>query len=141
MSLFSARHLPALAAAVVNALSIYQMRRISISGTWYKLLLAGMYCERTLIFMQHNMAFCPYLIIALTCLLLSIPRPTSSREPQKCKDAQYAGSCVLFTMFTASADTKERYPCWASPLFPSNPATESLAATIPTIAMLSRREG
>jgi hypothetical protein len=65
------------------------------------------------------------------------PTPTSSRGPQKCKDAQLTGFCVLFTMFTASAGTKERDPCWASPLFPANPATKSLTATIPTVAMLS----
>ncbi|KAF1930929.1 uncharacterized protein M421DRAFT_90708 [Didymella exigua CBS 183.55] len=68
------------------------------------------------------------------------PTPISSREQQKCIRAQHTEICVSFTMFTASAGTKERHPCRASPLSQRQPPS-SLTATVPTIAMLNQREG
>lgn len=78
-----------------------------------------------------NMAVCLLLInCILTCLPLSNPTPKSSRELQRCKGAQHIGICVPFTMFAASAGTKERDPCWASPL--SQPPS-ALTVTVLTI--------
>src|SRR5690242_19868488 len=48
----------------------------------------------------------------LACLLLPIPR----QHHENCRMQSSARCiCVSFTIFSASAGTKEQHPCWASP--------------------------
>ena len=75
MNLFSAHHLPALAAAVVKALSIYQMRRISLSGTYMVHdITSGDVLQTDLVHHGAQYGSLPLSDQLLTCLPLSIPR-------------------------------------------------------------------
>ena len=90
-----------------------------------------------LVFMHRNMAFYPYLIIALTCLLLSIPRQHrhENRKNAKMPSTQDSACCSQCSLQALAL--RSGIPVGPHLLFPANPATKSLTATIPTIAMFS----